>query len=252
MKSLPLLATVAALAFATPAHAYFEQSDAGARVLAMGPAAMATVNDVSAYHWNPAALATTRRPELLLDYSKPYGVDNLGENSIAVGARRFNTGLAAAWHRIGVTDVYAEDQFSLSAGRTVIAGARGLNLDAGASVKFMRAGFSPFEAPGGGIVDYGSTSHGSLDLAARLRTPWSMDFSWVLRDALQPRFEFIAGTGGDRLAARQELAAAIRWNRESTVSLGLAQQEGRTALLSAGLEILFYDSHRAFQLVCRV
>lgn len=241
MNRLQLFAAVAALVFATPAHAYFEQSDAGARVLAMGPAAMATVNDVSAYHWNPAALASMRRSELLLDYSKPYSVDNLGENSVAFGVRRYNTGFAIAWHRLGVTDVYAEDQFSLSAGRTVIAGARGLNLDAGATVKFMRAGFRPFEAPDGGIVDYGSTSHPSLDLAARLRTPWSTDFSWVLRDALQPRFEFVAGTGGDRLAARQELAAAIRWNRESTVSLGLAQQEGRSALLSAGLEILFYD-----------
>lgn len=241
MRLLALLAALAALACASPARAYFEQSDAGARVLAMGPAAMASVNDVSAYHWNPAALASTHRAELLLDYSKPYGVDNLGENSLAFGARAFGTGLAIAWHRLGVTDVYAEDQFSLSAGRTVLADAHGFNLDAGGSAKFMRAGFQAFVGPDGRLVDFGSTSHPSLDLAARLRTPWSTDFSWVLRDALQPRFEFVAGTGGDRLNARQELAAAIRWNRESTVNLGLAQQEGRSALLSAGLEILFYD-----------
>lgn len=241
MNRLSLMLAVAALMVATPAKAYFEQSDAGARVIAMGPAAMSTVNDVSAYHWNPAALASLRRPELLLDYSKPYGVDNLGENSIAFGLRRYNTGIAVAWHRLGVTDVYAEDQFSLSAGRTVIAGTRGLNLDAGATVKFMRAGFQPFIAPDLSRVDYGSTSHPSADLAARLRTPWLVDFSWVLRDVTQPHFEFIAGTGGDRLAARQELAAAIRWNRESTVSLGWAQQEGRSSLLSAGLEILFFD-----------
>lgn len=241
MKRFPILLAVTALALATPAHAYFEQSDAGARIIAMGPSAMACVNDVSAYHWNPAALAALRQPEVLLDYSKPFGVDNLNENTLAFGMRRYRTGLAVAWHRVGVTGVYAEDQFSLSAGRTVFEGARGLLLDAGASVKFMRAAFQPFDAPGGTRVDYGSTSHPTLDLAARLHTPWSVDLNWVLRDALQPRFEFIAGTGGDRLVARQELAAAVHWNRESTVSLGWAQQDGHPPLLSAGLEVLFFD-----------
>jgi hypothetical protein len=241
MKRFPLLPALLALAFAAPAQAYFEQSDAGARVIAMGPAAMASVNDVSAYHWNPAALASLRRTEVLLDYSKPYGVDNLNENSLAFGGRWRNTGLAVAWHRLGVTDAYAEDQFSASAGRTVYENAHGLALDGGASVKFMRAGFQSFEIPGGGRVDFGSTSHPSVDLAARLRTPWSVDFSWVLRDALQPRFEFIQGTGGDRLIARQELAASVRWNRESTVSLGWAQQDGHAPLLSAGLEVQFFN-----------
>jgi hypothetical protein len=241
MKRTPILLALAALAFATPSRAYFEQSDAGARTIALGPSAMASVNDVSAYHWNPAALATLRRPEALFDYSKPYGVDNLGENSLALGLRRFNTGFAVAWHRVGVADVYAEDQFSFSAGRTVFAGNRGLSLDAGASFKSMRAGFQSFLAPDGSSVDYGSTSHPSLDLAARLRTPWAVDVSWVLRDALEPRFEFIAGSGGDKLVARQELAAAVRWNRESTVNLGWAQQDGHDPLLSAGLEILFFN-----------
>jgi hypothetical protein len=231
----------ALLAIAAPAHAYFEQTNVGARVVALGPSAMAMVNDVSAYHWNPGALATLRRGELLIDYSKPYGVENLGENAIVVGGRRWGTGLALAWHRLAVQDVYAEDQFCLAAGRTLVSTNGGHHLDAGATFKYGRAGFQPFDAPGAGRVDYGSLAKGSLDLGARWRTPWSVDFNWVMRDVIQPRYEFVLGSGGDHQNARQDLAAAFHWNRESTISVGWAQPSSGRSTLSAGMEILFFD-----------
>jgi hypothetical protein len=230
-----------ALLAAGPARAYLEQTDVGARVIALGPSAMADVGDVSAYHWNPAALATLRRPELLLDWGKPWAVENLGENAIAAGASHWGTGFALGWHRLGIPDAYAEDLFSIAAGRTLLASRRGHSIDAGATFKFGRVGFQPFDLAGAGTFDYGAQSKGDFDIGTRWRTPWSIDVSWVYRNLLQPRYEFVAGTGGDHLIARQELAAALRWNRESTISVGWAQRPNAPSTLSAGMEIQFFD-----------
>jgi hypothetical protein len=229
-----------ALAAARPAHAYFEQTDIGARIIALGPSAMAGVGDVSAYRWNPAALATLRRPELLLDWGKPWGVENLSENGIAAGASHWGTGFAVAWHRLGIPDAYAEDQFCIAAGRTLLEPRGGHAIDAGATFKFGRVAFQPFTV-GGTSLDYGAQSKGDFDVAARWRTPWSVDFSWVSRNLLQPRYELVDGSGGDLQVPRQEIAASIRWNRESTISMGWAQQPHGAATLSAGMEIQFFD-----------
>jgi hypothetical protein len=235
---LPLLA--AALLAASPAHAYFEETDAGARAIALGPSGMASVADISAYHWDPANLVSLRRHELLVDYSKPDGVADLAENTVAVGGRYAETGYAFAWHHLGVTDVYGEDQFCVAAARTLRENRAG-KLDAGATFKFGRVSFRPFTVVGEGAVDYGAVSRGSLDLGLRWRTPWPVDVAWVLRDVLRPRYQFVAGSGGYRVPALNQIATAVRWNRESTISLGWAQQPVGGAQLSAGLEITFFD-----------
>lgn len=240
MKRVLMVVALSALA-TTPARAYFELTSVGARVVALGPSAMSFVDDVSAYHWNPAALATLAGPEVLFDLAKPHGVDDLTENALAAGARRWGTGWAAGWHRTALADVYAEDQLCLSAGRTLLRTPGGSQIDAGATFRFGRAGFQPFEVAGIGTVDYGVVSKGSFDVGARWRTPWNVDFSWVSRDLLEPRYEFVLGSGGDRLSARQDLAVAFRWNRESTISIGRTQMPRGGVVLSAGLEILFFD-----------
>lgn len=240
MKRLaPALAVV--LLWASPALAYFELTNVGARVVALGPSAMGLVDDVSAYHWNPAALVSMTSPEALVDVSKPYGVENLSESALALGAKRWGTGWALGWHRVSVTDTYSEDQFCAAAGRTLFRGVAGSELDAGATFVFGTAAFQPFVDPDGIGQDYGVVSKGSFDAGLRWRSPWNVDLSWVGRDLLQPRYEFVTGTGGDRLAARQEAAAAFRWNRESTISLGWAQPARGASSFSAGLEILFFD-----------
>jgi hypothetical protein len=58
---------------------------------------------------------------------------------------------------------------------------------------------------------------------------------------LRPRYVFVAGTDGDRLESRHEFAAALRWNRESTITLGWAEPEEGAASINVGLEILFFD-----------
>lgn len=239
MRPAALLALAVLLA-AGPAWAYFEQTDVDARSVALGPSAMATVNDVSAYHWNPAALATLSRAQVMFDWSAPWAVDNLSENTLAAGTSRWHTGFAAAWHRLGIPDVYAEDQFCLAAGRTVLRPRGAGVIDAGATYKFERIAFQPFDVSGTSYA-LGAMAKGDFDLGARWRTPWRTDISWVMRNALQPRFELVGGSGGNLQLPRQELAAAFHWNHESTISVGWAQQPNNSSTLSSGIEILFFN-----------
>ncbi len=227
---------------AAPAHAYFEETAVGARPISLGSSAAALVEDASAYYWNPAGLARIGKPQVLFHVGRPYGIQDLGANAVAYGMPLAGGGVAVAWHHLGITDVYGEDQFSLGAGREVWA-ARGHRLDAGATFKFGRVAFQPFtDRQSGATVDFGSLSKGSLDLGLDWRTPGLFAFAWVLRDVLQPDYEFIPGSGGGKVHARQEVSAICRWNPESTVSLGWRQIDGvGDTALDAGLEIWFYD-----------
>ena len=231
---------VALMLFARPAAAYFDDVATGARGISMGDASIALVSDASAYYWNPAALADTRRPELLIDYARPYAVPDLSASAIAGSARRFGTGWGLAWHHYGIANVYSEDQFCLSAARTVLESRTGHHVLAGATFKLGRMAFQPFDVPAG-TIDLGSQTKGSLDAGLKWVTPWKFDFSGVLRDINQPRYQFVDNTGGDLQRARLQLGAAIRWNRESTIAMGWSQDKYGVGSLSAGVEVLFFD-----------
>ncbi len=234
--------TVSAFLSATPAHAYFEDIQVGARGLSIGPAAIATVVDGSSYHWNPAALAQLGQPELLVDYAKPYGLTDLNSGAIVAALPSHGIGWALAWRHLGLSGVYSEDIFAAAAGRTMWREHSGHRLDAGLTFKFARASFDVFTEPGTSAgVDYGTISRGDLDAGLLWSTPWRMDVAWVSRGLLEPRYEFVAGSGGDRIPLRHELGTAFKWNRESTITLGWSQLEAGGSTLNAGIEILFYD-----------
>jgi len=240
-RCLCIALALATLLPAAPARAYFEQTAVGARGGAMGQGAIALIRDASAYYWNPAALAELRRPAAMADYSKPYGVAELNGNAVALAAPAFGAGWAVAWHRFGLSDAYAEDQFTLSAGRTMYEW-RGHRVSAGATFKYGRISFGSFDDPGTGApIEIPSLAKGSLDAGLLWSTPWTVDVAWVGRDLLRPRYAFVEGSGGDVLSTRHEVAAALRWNRESTITFGWAQPEEGAASFNAGLEILFFD-----------
>ena len=237
--ALATAALAGALLAAAPAGAYFEATLVGARGLAMGEGAIATIDDVSAFYWNPAALERLARSEALIDYARPYNLTGLSDGAIAVAMPAFGAGWALAWHRLALSGAYSEDLLTIAAGRQVLE--RGEHrVAAGLAFKLGRAAFETFTPKNGAPADYGSLTKGSLDAGLNWTTPWHMDFTWVGRDLLEPRYEFVIGSGAGRVPARHELATALRWNPESTITLGWSQSDVSSSF-NAGLEILFFD-----------
>lgn len=242
-RAIPVAAVaLAAAAAASPVWAYFEETAVGARTIALGSAAAAMVEDASALYWNPAGLAGVGEPQVLFHAGRPYGIEDLGTGAVMYAMPLAGFGVAAGWHHLGIADVYGEDQLTLAAGREVWT-AGGHRLAAGATFKFGRVAFQPFtDRASGAVVDFGSLSKGSLDAGVQWKSPGRLAVTWVLRDVLQPDYEFIPGSGGGKVHARQEFSAIHRWNRESTVSLGWREIDGvGDSALDAGLEIWFYD-----------
>jgi hypothetical protein len=241
------LLALALLAAATPARAYFDDVETGARAQAMGQAGAAMVEDVTAFYWNPAALDRIERREAFAAYGKPLGASGLYTGAVAVAGRGPGPlralGLALAWRRYGVSDVYAEDLFQVSAGRTVKRFASGHELALGGALKLGRVGLTPYPDPETGApVDYGSRSALSFDGSLLWRAPWKLDVSWVAYDVNSPDYGFIAGSDGTDAPARHRVGAAYRWNPESTVGAAWTSGvHGGSARFDVGLEIWFYD-----------
>ena len=225
-----------------PAAAYFEDVRTGSRGTSLGPSAIAVVTDPSAYYWNPAGLTELGKPELTADYISMYGLSDLTSGAAAGAARWRGTSFALGWHHLGLQDVYSEDQFAVAAARRVIVRPSGHRVSAGVTFKFSRAAFQPFTAADhAGTLDLGAISRGSFDAGLRWQTPWRTDLAYVVRDVFRPKYEFVEGSGGHQQARRSEVAAAFRWNRESTFSVGWTQLDGGRSTVSTGLEISFYD-----------
>jgi hypothetical protein len=229
------------------ARAYFEDVETGARLQGMGTAGAAMANDVTAYYWNPAALASLARNEAFATYGKPLGTPGLFTGAVAVGGpgpgplRDF--GLAAAWHRYGVSGVYSEDLFQVSAGRTVRRTASGHELGLGGTLKFGRVGLTPYDDPvTGAPVDYGSQTGVSLDTGVRWRSPWNLEAAWVAYDWPSPDYGFFVEGTPTEVRTRHRLGAAYHWNQESTVCAAWTSP-GTTgpSRFDLGLEIWFYD-----------
>lgn len=233
---------LALVSLARPSHAYFEELAIGARQLALGFGSIAAVRDPSAYYWNPAALTRLRQLEGTADYAKPYGLSDVNVGAVSFAAPVGAFAVGAGWHHLGLSSSYAEDVATLAVARRVPGLPPRHALSAGAALKYARVGFQPFADPlGGPAIDYGSQARTSADFSLLWETPWRVDLAWVGRDLNEPHYEFIAGSGGQALIARQELGAAIRWNRESTITLGWSQLDAGRTSLSAGIEVTFFE-----------
>lgn len=245
--ALAALAVIALLGTPSLAHAWFENSDTGARGQGMGTAGAAVVQDVTAFAWNPAALDRMTRNEVMAAYGNPLGVQTLYAGALAVGGRGpgplRTLGMALAWRRYGVQNVYSEDLLQVSAGRTARRWGRGHELALGGSLKLGRVSFTPYPDPLTGLpVDYGSRSRLSLDTSVLWRMPWKLDVAWNATDWNSPDFDFVEGDGGSDVPLRHRVSAAYRWNRESTLGASWTSPGSRGgSRLDLGLEVWFFD-----------
>ena len=237
------LALLAIVGGVSPSAAYLEQSAMGARGIALGGAVLADAPDVTASYWNPAELSRLSAPEVFGEFSQPYGITGLLESSVAAGGPVRGMGVAMACHRLGISNVYAEDVITLAAGREIPGMPSRHRLRVGAAVKLLRVGFQAYSDPvTSATIDFGSASNASADLGATWSTPWRLDIAWVARNLNSPRVKVLDDSEGQRIDMRQDFAATLHWNAQSSLTMGWSPNVERDRRsVNVGLEVWFFD-----------
>lgn len=240
-RALLIAAVFSAGLLTTDAHAFFEQTEIGARGVSMGRAFTAVADDASAIYWNPAGLATLGRGSLHFTYHRPFLVPDLSLNFAGVAwPTSFGT-VHAAWSHLGLSGAMSEDMFYGGGSRSFeLSDTRRLSV--GGSVKMARVSWHGSVATASGApVDLGAESGIAADLAASFR--WSRQWSaaWIVRNLGEPTWDFIPGGGGSRLEMSQEAGVSFRWHPESLVAVALVQNADGDLTPMGGTEIAFYD-----------
>ncbi len=244
-RFFPVALLLACAAF--PAAAYFERLEVGGRALALGHSYHAIADDPSAIYWNPAGLAQAVRPAVLFDYYKPFVVQDLASGFAAVSYPGAGGQWGAAWHYFGLSGVERENVFSLAyAARTILP--RFGTLAVGVTGKVMSVSYSSIEdrpfldtSPTNVASDYGGQTEATADVGFLYNPIEKVALGVIVRNVVEPRFDFVSGGGGTTIAREVEGALAYRWDEASLLTAGLAKtSEGYTAI-SIGGEVVFYD-----------
>lgn len=223
-----LLSTLlASLLAAQPALAAFEDLGSGARAPGLGNAFTALADDAYAAYYNPAGLAQLERPHFSAAYAKLYtglsdGSDlGLSQLAYAHPLKNGRLGTAAGgWSKFGLGDLYDEQTFLISYGRTVLSRESGSRLMLGASAKYLNRSFKRLgEAAaacdqgqcnkGADPVLSGSNSKGTpdVDLGLVYRFPRRFQAGLMVQHLTRPNVGF---AGADKLPMNARLGLAYK------------------------------------------
>jgi hypothetical protein len=236
-RAFAFLLALAAALLPAPAAAYFEETEAGARAVSMGRAFVAVADDATALYWNPAGLARISRPEVLLDYSRPFVVEGLRGGFAGLAWPAAWGAMGAGWHHLGVADVVGEDLFYLSfARRSRLLGDRPWSLRYGFTVKAARIGYADSDD-----ADYGSETAFTGDLGIGLDGPKGVSLGYAVRNIAEPEFDFVPGGGGTAMLRRHDAGIAYRWHSDSKLVASMQSGDDGGMELRIGGEVVFYN-----------
>lgn len=216
--------------------AYFERIQAGPRATSMGRAFGALADDASATYWNPAALVTLQRSELILQYSKPFVISNLQSNFVGAVIPRDDISLGIYWHHTGVADVVGEDLLAIGVARDLLPPGGNMALAVGGAIKLAHVGFSDR-----GGSDYGRKVKLTADVSTLLNLTPSLSLSYVAKNLTEPTYEFVDGGGGTELLRTHDFGLAYRWHPASTCAVAYSKDGVGDWEASAGIEVWFYE-----------
>ncbi len=141
---------VAALLFAAPADAAFNDLGHGGRAPGLGNAFTAIADDVYAIYYNPAGLAQLERPMVSMAYSRHYmGLSDgseLGTTELSYAhplkSGRWG-GIGTAYQKFALDGLYDESSLYISWGKRILQRESGSRLLGGLTFKYLKAGFTP-------------------------------------------------------------------------------------------------------------
>jgi hypothetical protein len=231
-----LFAACAVLAAASPARAWFEASEVGARAMGFAGAFVSAADDPSAVYWNPAGLVQLRRDDLLLSCDQRPDLTELQNGFAALALHVSPVELGVGWQHTSVADASSEDLWSLSVAGAPVHRSLGAFVACGGTLKLARVGIDGKSV--GNLPGLAGSATGlAADLGLLLAPIPNVLLGATLRNLGEPRFDLVAGGTSTRLEREFEWGASLRWRRDGWLHLGRVRHPGGGTATRVGVEL---------------
>jgi hypothetical protein len=236
-----LWALLAALVLAGAARADFRDMRMGARPRAMGSAFVSLCDDANAAVWNPAGLVRDTRLSAMISRSWLYAAGEVRNDDLILDLPAWRgIHLGAGFVRLGITDVYYEDTYTLGAGVLV---PWVEHLSVGAALKVFR-----LSAPG--YEQYGDPAFVGDDTGFAYDLGFHYDGGrWTLGGTLnslnEPHLQLLSTTTNpDPVYSHFAVGGSYVFRDILLISGDLRSREGGwgNTAVHGGAEIWFFDA----------
>ena len=236
MRNVHILLLVAWLCVAsTPAAAWFERSEIGARALALGSNFVSVADDATALYWNPAGLARMTRHQLVLSTESSVDLEGVQRGFVAAAVQTRIASLGLGWSRTSLEDAANEDLVYLSASRTLVQRTLGAFISLGATLKVAHVGLQTDGFQVEGLRS--SDTHLTADVGLLAAPIPNIRLGVIVRNLGRPQFDLIAGGGRTNLENQTEWGMTFLWGPEAQLNFSRLRNPGREADTKLGVEL---------------
>jgi hypothetical protein len=237
-----LLACTLLLLATTPALAWFERAEVGARALALGSNFVSVADDATALYWNPAGLSRLVRHQIILGTESSVDLEGVQRGFVAGVLQTHWAAVGLGWSRTSLQDAANEDLVYLSLSRTMVQRTLGAFISLGATLKMAHVGLQTAGFQVQGLRD--GDTHLTSDLALLAAPIPNIRFGIIVRNLGRPQFDLIEGGGSTALENQTEWGMTLLWRFDSQVNFSRVRNPGRATETKLGVELGLSDPLR--------
>ena len=236
MRCAPtLLLCTLSLLTSTPALAWFERAEIGARALALGSNFVSVADDATALYWNPAGLSRMVRHQIILGTESSVDLEGVQRGYVAGTLQAGWAAVGLGWSRTSLEDAANEDLLYLSLSRTLVQRTLGAFISIGATLKLAHVGLQTAGFQVEGLR--GGDTHLTSDLALLAAPIPNIRFGIIVRNLGRPQFDLIEGGGSTTLENQTEWGMTFVWRFNSQLNFSRVRNPGREAETKLGVEL---------------
>jgi hypothetical protein len=219
----------------SPASAWFERAEVGARALALGNNFISIADDATAVYWNPAGLARLKRHQVFFGTEANADIEGLRRHFVAGSVQTSWVSLGLGWSRTALQDAASEDFVYVSMARTLVQRSLGAFISLGVNIKIASIGLETGGLQAAGLRD--RDTHLTSDVSLLAAPIPNVRLGVIVRNLGRPQFDLIEGGERTVLENETEWGMTFLWRPDSQVNFSRIRHPGREAETRLGIEL---------------
>lgn len=230
-----LLCCALLIGASTPALAWFERPEVGARALALGSNFVSVADDATSLYWNPAGLSRMVRHQIVLGTESSVDLEGVQRGFVAAVLQTSWAAFGMGWSRTSLQDAANEDLVYLAVSRTVVQKSLGAFISLGATMKIAHVGLQTAGFQVAGLRS--SDTHLTSDVALLAAPIPNIRFGIIVRNLGRPQFDLIDGGGSTTLENQTEWGMTFLWRFDAQLNFSRVRNPGRETETKLGVEL---------------